>query len=109
MRMTTNQKVNKMTKELLYIIYTQPLETYEAYINQYLRMSFTIGDNNKENRKRSRSLQKRIVQLNKHGIIIESFDSLKQASDHHGILKGSIANVCNGHRHTIRGLMFKYI
>lgn len=59
--------------------------------------------------KQPRIKPKKVVQLDKDYVILNVFDSLQQIQKHLGFSAGNIAEVCNKHRETAYGYIWRYL
>jgi group I intron endonuclease len=50
----------------------------------------------------------KVIQFDIQGNILNSFNSLKEASEYIGTGKGNISNCCNGRTKTVKGYVWKY-
>ena len=101
--MNQKQAIEKAVKEMIDEGLINPYKATGAEF--YLGLLYAIGF---DSGSRSRSRQKPVIQLDKHGNVIQEFESASQAARVLKLDKSNISKVCNSEYHSAGGFLFKY-
>lgn len=77
--------------------------------NHYSNLEWVTNDENQKHRAENGLVfRRRVVQYDKEGNYIQTFESLTQAALQTGLRKGNISNVCSGRKKTLGGYVWRY-